>query len=100
MQKSLEEHADAVSADVKAEIEAGIEELKTALKDGSAEDIATKTAALTQTAMKLGEAIYKATQEAAANEDAAAAAASEKSDDDDVVDADFEEVDEDKGSKS
>ncbi|MFZ3034445.1 MAG: molecular chaperone DnaK [Parvibaculum sp.] len=99
-EKSLEEHKDAVSDDVKAEIEAGVEELKTALKDGSAEDIATKTTALTQTAMKLGEAIYKATQEAAANEDASAAAASEKSVDDDVVDADFEEVDEDKNTKS
>ena len=45
--------------------------------------------------MKLGEAIYKATQESAANADASAAAASDKSDeDDDVVDADFEEVDE------
>ena len=99
-EKSLEEHKDAVSDDVKTEIQAGVEELKTALKDGSAEDITTKTAALTQTAMKLGEAIYKATQEAAANEDASAAAASEKSDDDDVVDADFEEVDEDKNTKS
>ena len=70
-------------------------DLKAALESGSAEDIKTKTAALTQVAMKLGEAIYKSTQEAAANADASAAAASDKSDeDDDVVDADFEEVDE------
>src|SRR5690606_5937984 len=101
-EKSLAEHAEAVSADVKAEIETGIEELKTALKDGTPEDITTKTAALTQTAMKLGEAIYKATQEAAASADASADANSEKPDDD-VVDADFEEVDEadrDKGAKA
>ncbi len=101
-EKSLAEHADAVSADVKAEIETGVEELKTALKDGTPEDVATKTAALTQTAMKLGEAIYKATQEAAASADASADANSEKADDD-VVDADFEEVDEadrDKGAKA
>ena len=99
-EKSLEENKDAVSDDVKAEIEAGVEALKAALKDGSAEDIKEKTAALTQTAMKLGEAIYKAQQEAAASADASADAASEKAGDDDVVDADFEEVDDDKNDKS
>ncbi len=94
-EKSLAEHTDAVPAEVKSEIESGVADLKAALADGSAEDITAKTAALTQVAMKLGEAIYKATQEAAANADASAAAASDKSDqDDDVVDADFEEVDE------
>jgi len=99
-EKSLEENKDAVSDDVKAEIEAGVEALKAALADGSSEDIKEKTAALTQTAMKLGEAIYKAQQEAAASADASADAASEKSGDDDVVDADFEEVDDDKNDKS
>jgi len=96
-EKSLAEHADAVPADVKTEIEAGIEELKTALKDGSADDVKTKTAALTQSAMKLGEAIYKATQESAAKADATADGAET----DNVVDADFEEVDDakrDRGS--
>tara|TARA_R110002074_G_C12511012_1_gene663395 strand:- start:1445 stop:2278 length:834 start_codon:yes stop_codon:yes gene_type:complete len=94
-EKSLAEHSDAVPAEVKGEIESGVADLKAALESGSAEDIKTKTAALTQVAMKLGEAIYKATQESAANADASAAAASDKSDeDDDVVDADFEEVDE------
>ena len=94
-EKSLAEHSDAVPAEVKGEIESGVADLKAALESGSAEDIKTKTAALTQVAMKLGEAIYKSTQEAAANADASAAAASDKSDeDDDVVDADFEEVDE------
>jgi molecular chaperone DnaK len=93
-EKSLAENADAVPEDVKAEIEAGVEELKAALKDGSAEDVTTKTAALTQTAMKLGEAIYKASQEAAASADASADAASSDASGDDVVDADFEEVDE------
>ena len=43
-------------------------------------------------AMKLGEAIYSAQQSEAAESDAAADAAA---DGDDVVDADFEEVDDD-----
>ncbi|HEX7777135.1 MAG TPA: molecular chaperone DnaK [Parvibaculum sp.] len=93
-EKSLAENADKVPADVKSEIEANVEALKTALKDGAAEDIKTKTATLTQSAMKLGEAIYKAAQESTANADAAAASA--KEDGDNVVDADFEEVDENK----
>jgi molecular chaperone DnaK len=44
-------------------------------------------------AMKLGEAIYANQEEATAHADAAADAAA---DGDDVVDADFEEVDDDK----
>jgi molecular chaperone DnaK len=57
-----------------------------------------KTAALTQAAMKLGEAMYKAQQAEAqpeAGADAAAGeAAEEKPADEDVVDAEFSEVDE------
>jgi len=77
---------------VKGEIEAAVEALKAALKDGSADDIKTKTQELTQTAMKLGEAIYKAAQE----EGAAGDGGPSSSNADDVVDADFEEVDENK----
>ena len=72
----------------------------------NAEDIKAKTQALTETAMKLGEAIYKQTMEeaeAAAAEapegdEAAADEAATKANDDDVVDADFEEVKDDKKS--
>ncbi|HUD53081.1 molecular chaperone DnaK [Parvibaculum sp.] len=91
-EKTLAENADKVSADVKGEIEAAVEALKTALKDGSADDVKAKTQELTQVAMKLGEAIYKAAQD----ESAAGDGGPSSSNADDVVDADFEEVDENK----
>ncbi|MEQ8266196.1 MAG: molecular chaperone DnaK [Parvibaculum sp.] len=91
-EKTLAENADKISADVKADVEAALEALKTALKDGSAEDIKAKMEALTQTSMKMGEALYKAAQAEAENE----AAGGGGNAGDDVVDADFEEVDDDK----
>ena len=68
----------------------------------SAEAIKAKTQALTETVMKLGEAIYKAQMEEAEAADggAEAAAADAAKDDDDVVDADFEEVKDDDHKKS
>ena len=78
---------------MKGEIEAAVEALKAALKDGSIDDVKTKTQELTQTAMKLGEAIYKAAQAEGGAEGEAGSSANAG---DDVVDADFEEVDETK----
>ncbi|MEM1139483.1 MAG: molecular chaperone DnaK [Pseudomonadota bacterium] len=103
-EKTLAEHGDKVDEATKTQIEADLATLRTA-KDG--EDVAAISAALEavqQSAMKLGEAMYKAQAEAEemqqAASDAAADAASETdaSTDDDVVDADFEEVDEEKKS--
>ena len=93
-EKTIAENADKLDASVKADVEGAVEALKAALKDGSSDDIKAKMEALTQTSMKMGEALYKAAQAEAENE---AASASDSSDaGDDVVDADFEEVDDDK----
>jgi molecular chaperone DnaK len=92
-EKSLEEHGDKVSEDVKGEIEKAVGELKEARETDNLADIQAKHQALMSAAMKLGEAIYASQQEATAHTDAAADAAA---DGDDVVDADFEEVDDDK----
>jgi len=99
-EKNIEEHGDKVGEDDKKAIEAAIADLKTALEGEDASDIAAKSEALTQASMKLGEQIYKATQEAgeaASNEsevEQADAAAKAAEDGDEVVDVDFEEVDE------
>ena len=98
-EKNLADYGDKVSAEEKTAIETTIAELKTALEGENVEDIKAKTEALSQAAMKLGEAMYAAEQA----EGAAAEGAPEGSDagdasgpaDDDVVDADFEEVNED-----
>ena len=96
-EKSLAEYGDQVSAEDKKSIEDAIAELNAAMEveEADAEDIKAKTEAVTQVAMKLGEAMYKAQQESEGGEAPEGAEAADGADDD-VVDADFEEVDPDK----
>ena len=100
-EKQLSEHGDKVSGDVKSEIEKAIAEAKTAVESGDADEMQQKTAALTQAAMKLGEAMYKAQQAetaAAAGPDAGTSGPSENPAEtqEEVVDAEFSEVDDTK----
>jgi len=93
-EKSLKDYGDKVSADEKSAIESAIADLKGVIDGEDAEAIKAKTNALAEASMKLGEAMYKASQAEAE----AKAAGGEKPADDDVVDADFEEVKDDKKS--
>jgi molecular chaperone DnaK len=93
-EKQLAEHGTAVSTQIKSEIESAIKDLKGALEKDDTAAIKTKSQALAGAAMKMGEAIYAKTQGADATADAGAKAAGG----DDVVDADFEEVKDDKKS--
>lgn len=95
-EKQLAEHGDKVSPEVKAEIEAAIAETKTAIEGGDPDTMTTKTNALTQSAMKLGQAIYESQQGAGATETQADTAANGQASDEEVVDAEYSEVDEDK----
>jgi molecular chaperone DnaK len=93
-ERQLSEHGDKVDAAVKSEIENAISEAKTAVEGGDPDVMTEKTNALAQSAMKLGEAMYKAQQaetEAAAGPDAGT---SPPPTEEDVVDAEFSEVDE------
>ena len=94
-EKSMEEHADKVDPTTIEAIELAIVALKDDLEDEKAtgEKIKAGVQNVTEAAMKLGEAIYKASQEEAENEPAAADAAPGE---DDIVDADFEDLDNDK----
>ncbi|WP_421854658.1 molecular chaperone DnaK [Oricola sp.] len=99
-EKSLKEYGDKVSDDDRKAIEDAVaalkEEVGAETPDGEA--IAAKTQALAEASMKLGQAMYEAQQAdeaAAAEADAAADAAR----DEDVVDADFEEIDDDDDQK-
>jgi len=87
-EKSLQDYGDKVSAEDKAAIETAIADLKGVLEGDDGEAIKEKTATLAEASMKLGEAMYKASQEEA---EAKANGTAEDSEDD-VVDADFEEV--------
>ena len=94
-QKTLGEHGDKISQADKSAIEAAMADLKSAAEGDDAADIKAKSEALGQASMKLGEAIYKASQEQAGDAGEAAdgtSAGGAGGADSDVVDADFEEV--------
>ena len=93
--KNLKEHGDKVEAADKTEAEAAIAAARTALEGTDAEALKAATERLSQIAMKIGEAMYKAQQAEAASPGAAPGAHH----DDKVVDAEFEDVD-DKTKKS
>jgi molecular chaperone DnaK len=90
-EKSLAESGDKVSGEDKDAITAAIVALREALGTDDLESIKAKSESLTQVAMKMGEALYKAQQESQAAE-AGATAGAGNGDDATVVDADFEEV--------
>jgi molecular chaperone DnaK len=94
-EKAMGEHGDKVGAEEKTAIEAALASLKDAVKGDDVDAIKEKTNTLAQASMKLGEAMYKAQQSEGAAADAAADGAGNKPDEN-VVDADFEEVDDNK----
>jgi molecular chaperone DnaK len=89
-EKSLADLGDKVDADEKAKIKDAIKALQEAVKGEDKDDIEAKTTALTEASAKLAEQAY------AENAGAGDAAQDAKADSDDVVDAEFEEVDDDK----
>ncbi|MBM3583985.1 MAG: molecular chaperone DnaK [Alphaproteobacteria bacterium] len=97
-EKNLAEHGDKVAEADRKGVEAAVAALKGALAGEDADEIQAKTNALMQASMKLGEAMYKADQQAAAAGGGAEApgGAAEQGATDKVVDAEFEEVDDDR----
>ena len=99
-EKTMTEHGEALSAEDKTAIEDAIADLKGALEGDDVEAITARTEVLAQAAQKLGEAMYKSQQEDAAAGDMGdmggdAGGQTAGGDDSNVVDADFEEVDDD-----
>jgi molecular chaperone DnaK len=93
-EKALAEHGDKIDPSEKTAIETAIAELKSEMESENVEAISAKTQTLAQASMKLGEAMYKAQQGATGD---GAEPEAEKPDDG-VVDAEFEEVTDDKAS--
>ena len=96
-QKSMEEHGDKVDPTTIEAIELAIKALEETLDSEDAAKIKGGIQNVTESAMKLGEAIYKAQAEAA-GEDAPEGADEPGGVDDDIVDADFEDLDNDRRS--
>jgi molecular chaperone DnaK len=91
VEKTLKEAGDKVSAQDKGEAEAAIAEARSALQGSDAEALKQASERLSQAAMKVGEAMYKAQAEATAQSGAAEPEAGPNGEK--IVDAEFEEVD-------
>ena len=91
---SLEEHSDKVDPTTVEAIELAIAALKETMEEEDAGKIKSGIQNVTEAAMKLGEAIYKAEQEKAGEEPEEDEGP--RGVDDDIVDADFEDLDDDK----
>ncbi len=95
-EKSLVDLGDQVEAEDKSNIEAAIAALKTAMEGSDKSDIESKTQALAEASSKLAEKAYAATSEDGPGPVDANASAESGDSSDDVVDAEFEEVEDDK----
>ena len=92
-EKSIEDHGDKVDPSTVEAIELAVAALKDELETENADKIKGGIQNVTEAAMKLGEAIYKASQEEAGEEPADVA---DGPHDDDIVDAEFEDLDDSK----
>jgi molecular chaperone DnaK len=104
-EKTLSEGGDTLSESDRKPVEEAAEALKTALQGDDLDEIKAKTETLGQASMKLGEAMYQSGGDGAQAEAGDAADAGDNSagpgeGDERVVDADFEEVDDDKKGKT
>ena len=97
-EKGVEDAGDKLSEDEKGAVESAISELKEVIDSDDLTVIQEKSAALSQEAMKIGEKLYQQEQESGAQDDDSEAA--EDGPKEDVVDADYEEVKEDKEEAS
>ena len=91
-EQQIAENGEKIDADLKSEVEAAIAAAKTAIASDDTAEINAKSQALTEVAMKMGQAIYEKEQAAAASPSGEAPAGG-----DDVVDAEFSEVEDNKG---
>ncbi len=94
VKKSMEEMGDKLDAGEKDTIEAAIKDLEGVLDSGDKDEIEAKTKALAEASHKLAEQMYAQAGEGA--EAAAESAGGENASNEDVVDAEFEEVKDDK----
>ena len=95
-EKSMEEHADKVDPTTIEAIELSIAALKDDLETDNTDKIKSGIQNVTESAMKLGEAIYKSSQDG--GDDGPVAADERTPGEDDILDADFEDIDTNKRS--
>ncbi len=95
-EKSIEEHGDKVDPSTVEAIELALAALKDELESDNAGKIKSGIQNVTEAAMKLGEAIYKASQSEGGNDGEPSGRGGNDDGDEDILDADFEDLGEDK----
>ncbi len=97
-ERNLTDYGDKVPETVRTALGEDLAQLRGVLESENAEEIKAKMETLAQSAMRLGEAMYKAEQAATSEASAAPASepGSEDASEDEVVDVDFEEVKDEK----
>ena len=98
-EKSLKEHGDKISSADKEEVENIIRDLRSILESENLDEINSKVESLTQASMKIGQQVYGNEQQPP-TEDNASAEGSNSSEDEKVVDAEYEEVNDEKDKDS
>ena len=93
-EKSIEEHGDKVDPSTIEAIELAVAALKDELENENADKIKSGIQNVTEASMRLGEAIYKASQEG--DDQGPMDMGREDGGDDDILDADFEDLGDDK----
>lgn len=93
-EKSIEEHGDKVDPSTVEAIELAVAALKDELENENADKIKSGIQNVTEASMRLGEAIYKASQEG--DDQSPMDMGQEDGGDDDILDADFEDLGDDK----
>ena len=95
-ERAIEEHKDKVDPTTVEAIELAIAALNDELEADNADKIKSGIQNVTEAAMKLGEAIYKAAAAEEAGDDMSEPAGADEGQDDDILDAEFEDLDDDK----
>jgi molecular chaperone DnaK len=94
-EKAMEEHKDKVDPTTIEAIELAIAALNDDLETDNADKIKSGIQNVTEAAMKLGEAIYKAAAAEESGDDMSEPAGADEGADDDILDAEFEDLDDD-----
>ena len=98
-EKSLKEHGDKISSADKEEVENIIKDLRSVIESENLDEINSKVESLTQASMKIGQQVYGNEQQPP-TEDNASAENGNNSEDEKVVDAEYEEVNDEKNKDS
>ena len=99
-EKSLKEYGDKISSTDKEEVENIIKDLRSIIDSEDVGEINSKVESLTQASMKIGQHVYGNEQQSSNEDNASTKGANDSNKDEKVVDAEYEEVNDEKDKDS